>query len=258
MLRIRDEQMQSLRKSLTEDVEDELFEDVKRYFKERHTALGDAQTRVAVRYGMECANHYGFTSLRGLALYVTLAFVLGSHFDKNPLYPWAHKNLVDDRDLIETTRTHRFYNALRRYARSTRDETGIYNEPILRYPETPLPPYTSNKTVEAYLLEQLQAMAPMQFEEAGAALVEEFVGVAMERAAERKILSVAGLSIYVPLSFLLGVGFDEDPQFPWAIEARRPREDDGPESIALRLHTGAIAFRRHCVTFLPQSEPLEV
>lgn len=254
MLRIRDEQMQSMRKSLTEDVEDELFEDVKRYFKERHSAIGDAQTRVAVRHGMERANHYGFTSLRGLALYVTLAFVLGSHFDKNPLYPWAQKNLVEDRDLVETTRSHRFYNALRRYARSTRDETGIYNEPILRYPETPLPPYSSDKTVEAYLIEQLRAIAPMQFEEAGEGLVEELVRVAMERAAERKILSAAGLSIYVPLTFLLGVGFDEDPQFPWAIEARGLRDDDGPESVALRMHTGAIAFRHHCLKFLPESE----
>jgi hypothetical protein len=254
MLRIRDEQMQSLRKSLTEDVEDELFEDVKRYFKERHTAVGDAQTRVAVRHGMERAAHYGFSSLRGLALYVTLAFVLGSHFDKNPLYPWAQKNLVDDRELVETTRSHRFYNALRRYARSTRDETGIYNEPILRYPETPLPPYTSDKTVEAYLLEQLREIAPMQFEEAGEALVDELVRMAMDRAAERGIRSAGGLSIYVSLTFLLGVGFDEDPQFPWAIEARSSRADDGPESVALRLHAGAIAFRRHCETFLPQPE----
>jgi len=208
MLRIRDEQVQSLRKSLTQDVEDELFEDVKRYFQERHTALGDAQTRVAVRHGMERAAHYGFTSLRGLALYVTLAFVLGSHFDKNPLYPWAQKNLVTDRDLVETTRTHRFYNALRRYARSTRDETGIYNEPILRYPEEPLPPYTSDKTVEEYLIEQLRAIAPMFFDEAGEEFVGQLVRLAVQRASERKILSAAGLSIYVPLTFLFGVDFD--------------------------------------------------
>jgi hypothetical protein len=89
-------------------VEDELFTDVKRFFKERHAFLGDAQTRVAVRHGIERANSYGFTSLRGFALYVTLAFVLGSHFDRNPLYPWVRKNLVDDRDLDEKTRTHRF------------------------------------------------------------------------------------------------------------------------------------------------------
>lgn len=254
MLRIRDEQVQSLRKSLTEDVEDELFEDVKRYFKERHTYLGDVQTHAAVRHGMERAAHYGFSSLRGWALYVTLAFILGSHFDKNPLYPWARKNLVDDRDLVETTRTHRFYNLLRRHVRSTRDETGIYNEPILRYPEKSLPPYTTDRTVEAYLVEQLEVMAPAHCAEAGPNLVAELVRVAIERAEKRGILSAVGLSIYVPLTFLLGVGFDEDPQFPWAVEARVPRADDGSESVALRLHIGAIAFRRHCLTFLPQPD----
>lgn len=254
MLRIRDEQVLTLRKSLTEDVEDELFEDVKRFFKERHSSLGEAQTRVAVRHGMARAASYGFTSLRGLALYVTLSFVLGSHFDKNPLYPWAYKNLVDDRELAETTRTHRFYNALRRYARSTRDESGIYNEPILRYPETSLPTYTTDKTVEQYLIEQLRAIAPAHFDEAGEPLVEDLVRLAIERAATCGILSVAGLSIYVPLAFLLGVGFDEDPQFPWAIEARTRRDDDGSESVAWRLHAGALVFRRHCLTFLPQSD----
>lgn len=251
MLRIRDEQVQSLRKSLKVDVEDELFDDVKQYFKERYSYLGEAQTRAAVRHGMERAAHYDFSSLRGLALYVTLAFVLGSHFDKNPLYPWAQKNLVDDRNVVETTRTHRFYNALRRYARSVRDETGNYNESILRYPEAPLPPYSSQQTVEEYLVDQLRSIAPMHFDEAGEGLVDELVRVAMERAGSIGIRSAAGLAIYVPLTFLLGVAFDEDPQFPWAAEARMARPDDGPESIALRLHAGAIAFRNHCVTFLP-------
>lgn len=251
MLRIRDEQVQSLRKSLKEDVEDELFEDVKQYFKERYSYLGEAQTRAAVRHGMERAAHYDFSSLRGLALYVTLSFVLGSHFDQNPLYPWARKNLVDDRLVVETTRTHRFYNALRRYARSVRDETGTYNEGILRYPEAPLPPYSSKQTVEEYLVEQIRLIAPMHFDEAGEGLVEELVMMAVERAGKMGIMSASGLSIYVPLSFLLGIGFDDDPQFPWASDARIPRPDDGPESIALRLHAGAIAFRNHCVTFLP-------
>jgi len=251
MLRIRDEQVLSLRKSLKEDVEDELFEDVKRYFKERYSYLGDAQTRAAVRHGMERAAHHDFTSLRGVALYVTLTFVVGGHFDQNPLYPWAQKNLIEDRNLVETTRTHRFYNALRRYARSVRDETGTYNEPILRYPEASLPPYSSKQTVEEYLVEQIRAIAPMHFDEAGEGLVDDLVHLAMERARTIGILSASGLAIYVPLSFLLGIGFDEDPQFPWASEARIPRPDDGPESIAMRLHTAAIAFRNHCVTFLP-------
>lgn len=254
MLRIRDEQVQSLRKSLSQDVEDELLDDVKRYFQERNSYLGDTQTRIAVRHAMERASHYGFSSLRGLALYVTLAFVLGSHFDKNPLYPWVHKNLVADKDLVETTRTHRFYNALRRYARATRDETGIYNEPILRYPEESLPAYTSDKTVEVYLTEQLKAIGPHFYEEAGDEFVGQLVRLAVQRAADRQILSVSALSIYVPLTFLLGVAFEEDPQFPWAIEAIAPRNDDGAESAALRLHAGAVAFKHHCMKFLSAPE----
>lgn len=250
MLRIRDEQVLSLRKSLTADIEDELVDDVKHYFEERITFLGDAQTHAAVRHGIERAAHYGFTSLRGWALYVTLSFVLGSHFDKNPLYPWVHKNLVTDRDLDEKTRTHRFYNALRRYSRATRDEAGVYNEPILYYPETSLPAYSSDQTVEQYLVTQLEALAQAHFNEAGEDRVRELVRLAIERAAARGIMSAAGLSIYVPLTFLLGVGFDEDPQFPWAIEASIRRETDGPDSVAWRLHEGAIMFRRHCLKFV--------
>lgn len=254
MLRIRDEQVLTLRKSLTEDVEDELFDDVKRYFKERHSYLGDAQTRIAVRHGMQRASYYGFTSLRGLALYVTLSFVLGSHFDKNPLYPWVHKNLVDDRDLIETTRTHRFYNALRRYLRAARDESGIYNEPIVHYAKTPRHsgPRADATFVENQLVEQLRTIALAQFTEAGEDRVRTLVRVAIERAGARGIMTMAGLSVYVPLTFLLGVGFDEDPQFPWAIEACFHRENDAPENAAIRLHEAALGFRRHCLTFITE------
>jgi hypothetical protein len=252
MLRIRDEQVHALRDSLTSAVEDELFADVKKFFEERHTYLGDGPTRAAVRYGIERAGGHGFRSKRGLALYVTLMFVLGSHFDENPLYPWVQKNLFADREVDEYTRSHRFYNALRRYLRATRDESGVYLEPIVYFPGTPPQPSShalSGAALEEHLVALLRTIAPAHFEVAGEDRVRALVRDGVERARAHGLTTAAGLSIYVPLTFLLGTGFDKDLQFPWAAEALKTREGEDPETAAMRLREAALAFRLHASTF---------
>jgi hypothetical protein len=146
------------------------------------------------------------------------------------------------------------YNALRRYLRAARDDSGIYNEPILHYAEAlnGVQTQATGAFVEDRLVEQFRTIALPQFDEAGEDRVRELIRVAIERAGERGIMTSAALSIYVPLTFLLGVRFDEDPQFPWAIEACAKREGDAPENAAIRLHQGALDFRRHCLTFITQ------
>jgi hypothetical protein len=122
----------------------------------------------------------------------------------------------------------------------------------LHYPEAPRisSPQAGGTFVEDHLVEQLRTIALPQFNEAGEDRVRELVRMAIERAGARGIMTSAGLSVYVPLTFLLGVGFDEDPQFPWAIDACMRREGDVPEHAAFRVHEAAIVFRRHCLTFL--------
>ncbi|MEZ5580595.1 MAG: hypothetical protein R3F40_14970 [Candidatus Competibacteraceae bacterium] len=62
---------------------------------EKYKALGDGALRALVRSGYEAAKYHGVTTESGMMNYLALAFVLGSGFDRDPLYPWAAAVLSD-------------------------------------------------------------------------------------------------------------------------------------------------------------------
>lgn len=62
---------------------------------EKYKALGDGALRALVRSGYEAAKYHGVTTESGMMNYLALAFVLGSGFDRDPLYPWAAAVLTD-------------------------------------------------------------------------------------------------------------------------------------------------------------------
>lgn len=248
-MRIRKDQVLAFRDPLTQAFETELLGDISTYFPERHTFLGDAHTRATIRLGIDSSRAHGLQIRRGMAMYVTLMFIVGSYFGDNPLYPWARKILVDDRGVDEATRAHRFYNRLRRYLATVRDEDKKYIEPIVLFPEEPLLTTSSQAldgaALEEALLERLKAIAPAHVSAAGDESTRALIRLGVERAAKYRITSAEGLSMFVGLTFLLGLGFDQDPQFPWAAEALSPRADDDVESAVLRLRDAALTFRRH-------------
>ncbi|MER2529055.1 MAG: hypothetical protein ABTR07_14105 [Candidatus Competibacter denitrificans] len=56
---------------------------------ERYRVIGEGPLRELVRHGYESAKRYGMVSEREIMHYMALAFVLGSGFVRDPLYPWA-------------------------------------------------------------------------------------------------------------------------------------------------------------------------
>lgn len=62
---------------------------------EKYQALGDEPLRALVRSGYEAAKRHGFTTEPGMMNYISLAYVLGSGFDRDPIYPWAAATLSD-------------------------------------------------------------------------------------------------------------------------------------------------------------------
>lgn len=61
----------------------------------KYQALGDEPLRALVRTGYEAAKRHGFTTEPGMMNYITLAYVLGIGFDRDPVYPWAAATLSD-------------------------------------------------------------------------------------------------------------------------------------------------------------------
>ncbi len=62
---------------------------------EKYKALGEGALRALVRSGYEAVKHHGVTTESGMMNYLALVFVLGSGFDRDPLYPWAVAVLTD-------------------------------------------------------------------------------------------------------------------------------------------------------------------
>ncbi|MFZ4790700.1 MAG: hypothetical protein ACOYMW_07395 [Candidatus Competibacteraceae bacterium] len=61
----------------------------------KYQTLGDEPVRALVRSGYEAAKRHGFVTEPGMMNYIALAYVLGSGFDRDPVYPWAAATLSD-------------------------------------------------------------------------------------------------------------------------------------------------------------------
>lgn len=61
----------------------------------KYQVLGEAPVRALVRSGYEAAKRHGFTTEPSMMNYIALAYVLGSGFDRDPVYPWAAATLSD-------------------------------------------------------------------------------------------------------------------------------------------------------------------
>lgn len=62
---------------------------------EKYRVLGEDLLRNLVRHGYENAKRHGIVAEHGIMNFVALAFLLGSGFDRDPLYPWTAAALSD-------------------------------------------------------------------------------------------------------------------------------------------------------------------
>jgi hypothetical protein len=75
--------------------ENDVFKLLSRWYPQKVEAQGEGPTKVLIRGTPAAAAKYRIASAPGLALYATLRFMLGSGFDRDPLYPWAARALTN-------------------------------------------------------------------------------------------------------------------------------------------------------------------
>ena len=64
-------------------------------YPQKLAAQGERPTRALIRQAVARAAEHRLVGDAGIAVFVTLAFMLGSGFDQDPLYPWAARALAD-------------------------------------------------------------------------------------------------------------------------------------------------------------------
>lgn len=94
MWTIRREQMRILAAPFLEKFVHRAVEHVRAHFPAQHAALGDAGVRDAVVHAIERAEAHGLERDEHVLAYLTLVFVFGRDFDRDPALPWASEALA--------------------------------------------------------------------------------------------------------------------------------------------------------------------
>lgn len=82
---------------------------------QKYQVLGDNILRDLVRHGYGTAKQHGLTTERDAMIYLSLAFLLGSGFDHDPLYPWVAEVLANLEKIDPAQKGKALYAAARKH-----------------------------------------------------------------------------------------------------------------------------------------------
>jgi hypothetical protein len=104
MIRLRDYRLDEAPNSSGSRLATDLATLLARFYPEKSSYQGEEAMRQIITHAAASAGTFGIASGRGHTVYTTLAFMLGSGFASDPLYPWAGRALLDDRFPDESAR----------------------------------------------------------------------------------------------------------------------------------------------------------
>lgn len=93
MLTIRPEQMKIFSEKETAEFEGWMVAHLRRFFPKWFSAAGEENVRQTIRYGIQRAAAYGFTTKKDVCKYIDHMAVFGRDFDTDERHPWAGRLL---------------------------------------------------------------------------------------------------------------------------------------------------------------------
>ncbi len=222
MLVIRKEQMLTLEQAVIHNFENRMLDHLEKFFPIHCKILGVEQVYKVIRLGLERAERYDFISERNVHLYVGLMFMLGSYFDRDPQLPWATKILSDENIANPNTRANRLYGRAMTFLNEAAGKDNQYLERALRNAHklsiNALSRSGEDKKISFgdYMLKLLYAFFPEKYEAVSEANIRRLIRHGYQIAKSYNLTSETANATYISLMFMLGSGFDKDPQYPWA------------------------------------------
>ncbi|MGH9632161.1 MAG: hypothetical protein ACRD7E_27975 [Bryobacteraceae bacterium] len=237
MLKIRKEQVKELEQAAAGNFEQRLAEYARATFPKHCRVFDDEGLRKLVRYAMDQAQAYGMLSEKAAETYLRTIFLLGHHFDNDRQYSWTAEILGDDAGEEERA------DRLERRGMEYLEKAGgagyaHYYEALRRMRREPLrferPP---RQSLDDYALSRLKALYPQKVESLSPDGVKAAAEHGNESAKAHGISSDPGRFLMIALVFMLGAGFDTDPQFPWAAGALTEKTE---QDKVRKLHAEAM------------------
>lgn len=150
--------------------------------------------------------------------------MLGSHFDQDPQLPWAREHLALGRRAgAKGNRSSmlRLHQAAMDYLDATAGENNEHwIKALLRLRDFDAGRFRKFEKGEAALADFLWEICgewyPQKAKHQGEALTRQALALAFEQAKKQGLPHGHGLGIFGGMTFILGLGFDRDLQFPWA------------------------------------------
>ena len=244
MLIIRKSQMAAFEKIAVRRFEDGLLDHLRTFFPEHVATLGEKQLGRVMRYGLQRAESRNLQTERGVYLYLALMFMLGSLFDEDPQLPWAatpepvtppaatagetaEPTLAPEDgaepppvEPPESPDAHieRIYGEAMVFLDQTAGPDNGYllqTLNLLRQPQVfdglPTAPSFGHR-----LLLLLQMLAPAKYQVLGDEPLRALVRTGYEAAKRHGFTTELSMMNYITLAYVLGIGFDRDPVYPWA------------------------------------------
>jgi len=224
---------------------------IKKYFPKYYEIMGEPTVRKVIRYSIERAETYGLTTERDVCLYINLVFLLGSNFDTDVQFPWAAATLKDEMIKGSVIRIDKLYEIAMDYLGRVNGDNNIYLALALRkIREVPFGEfsYAVSEDVVRKVISQLKNVWPEKCQYLGNSILHQLVQHGIKSARRYNITGEKGLVLYIGLMFMLGSGFDNDPQFPWATAVLRNEVLTEQSAKVERLHTEAMAFLNKWLT----------
>lgn len=251
MLVIRNEQLEVFRRLPRARFEDRLISHCFEFYPRECKSLGRAQVRKVVQFGVERAIAEGYGTQQEVAYFLSLMFLFGSFFDRDPQLPWATGELGDQTLRERAGRIQDVYQAALDYMEQTAgDENQYLIRALVRmrsYDIHSLPP-SSGADLEQDLCAVLAHLYPEKYAYQGEAVTRALIRDGARSAGRYGIDTNEGVAVYVTLLFMLGVGFDHDLLYPWAGAVLNDSSLAAPGVRGVRLHEEAMGYLEKALT----------
>ena len=246
MLVIRKEQQEALKEYMLGQYEDRTYEHFQKFFQKYCEILTEEVMRSLIRHGVKKAEEHNIVGERNVCLYTTLMLVLGSSFDEDPQYPWAVRMLKDDSLTDESERTDQLFDTATDFLdRSAGEDYERHGAALARVRALSLEKALADRAdlrFDERLYQLMQQVYPAKVEAVGRAALGRLLMSGRKAAAGHGFRTDYGQTVYIGLMFLLGGGFDTDPQYPWIGEILNDPDLPDGDARAGRLYEAAMKY----------------
>lgn len=285
MLLMRDAQVQAFEKVALERFQQALLTHVRTFFPRHAEVLGQTQLERVIRYALEKAERRKLKTERAVVFYTGLLLMLGSGFEKDPQLPWViwrqepvPADAAESRQAaVPATVSEEAVGKTDKEQGTERESPDVYIERLygqamvfldrvvgpdnqflqrtvgtLRqsqiFDEVPSAPSVGHR-----LLLLLQMLGPERYRLIGEGPLRELVRYGYENAKHYGILSEREIMQYIALAFVLGSGFDRDPQYPWAsaVLSGAAKIDPASKGKGAALWQAALDYLSRCLPACP-------